>query len=413
MKKWVYIFTILILSTNFWNLAFFTPISNSEFGKVILPLLLFIWGILYYPKKKNIYVTPYFTKIYILYSGLLFSVTSVILFHGQQPLQSILVYRNLVPILFFVVIFYIQPSIKGIKKAIYYAVLISYAFIILSLFIPSLFDVDLNALVEKAANIKESKSTDFLFVARGTGTISNIVLCWSLSNCVNKITRNDIIIILICYGMLILFQNRQNLIFATIIILYTLWKIRQAYATKWIIILALISIIILSFDIWNSLYYETISQMNNANYARNRSLPYFLFKHNPNFYCDIFGNGIDTKHSQYGQYLLYIGTYLNIWSTDLGLVGTWSVYGIIPIIFVYSLSIKILKHKTMPLFVKYMASASFLMPMLLGFSSSSPIYWWVFLYYFYAYYNSLSKKNINEKRCINYHNKLSNTATVY
>ena len=139
-------------------------------------------------QRKKTYTSPHILLKYILYSGLLFSVTSVILFHGQQPLQSILVYRNLVPILFFVVIFYIQPSIKGIKKAIYYAVLISYAFIILSLFIPSLFDVDLNALVEKAANIKESKSTDFLFAARGTGTISNIVLCWSLSNCLYKVT---------------------------------------------------------------------------------------------------------------------------------------------------------------------------------------------------------------------------------
>lgn len=64
MKKWVYIFTILILSTNFWNLAFFTPISNSEFGKVILPLLLFIWGILYYPKKKT-YTSPHILLKYI------------------------------------------------------------------------------------------------------------------------------------------------------------------------------------------------------------------------------------------------------------------------------------------------------------------------------------------------------------
>jgi hypothetical protein len=121
---------------------------------------------------------------------------------------------------------------------------------------------------------------------------------------------------------------------------------------------------------------------------------YFLFDHNPNLFCDIFGNGMDTKNSAYGQQLTFLGKNFAIWAGDLGVIGIWSVYGIIPVIVIYILSIKILIHKYMPLFVKFMASASFLMPGLMSLHRVHSILWWVFMLYFYAYFDSCYKRGL-------------------
>ena len=80
---------------------------------------------------------------------------------------------------------------------------------------------------------------------------------------------------------------------------------------------------------WNALFEETTTQVEDEEYNRNKAYRYFIFEACPNVWCYIFGNGFLSSHAtSHMQDMKAIGVH----NSDVGFIGYWNQYGIIPII---------------------------------------------------------------------------------
>lgn len=392
-----------MLGSHFWNLKIFHSISDHD-SLVILNLLMYAYGYFKFKKRNFINIKQYSWFYKIGFAAMLLSAISVIVFHGQRTIDTIFVYRAQFPLLLFPLLFRIQPSIDEIKKSITLATIVYIGLLYVSLVAPLLF---VDSVPE------ESSSIDFgyTFLARGNGMLWLYFFCFLMSDLSFKYTKKQIVMLCLFIITVIVIQNRQTIIYVFCILTFFSFTKTKYKSIKVFLFIFLGIAILYNLDIITSLYLETIENTK-AEGGRAISLPYFLFDHNDNFIIDIIGNGMDSKKSAYGQYLTDLGKNYSIWSGDLGIVGIWSIYGVLPVAAILWLTIMVIKkRKHMPMYVVYIASATFLCPYLISFVGTN-IYWWVFLLYFYAYYDTLHKRNlqvnkfkqtysVKNERCIN------------
>lgn len=391
MKLKVWLFILLIINANFWNLKFFSFLTDYD-TLVILNMIMLIYGYYHYKRKNFIDAKKYSWFYKMIFAAMILSAMSIVVFHDQKLIDTIFVYRAQLPLLFMPLLFRIQPSIEDIKKAITWATIAFIIFSYLSLITPQLF----------ASAVPDSSSErdfGYNFLAMGNGMLWLYLFCFLISNLSDKYTRKQFILLGVFIVTVIVAQNRQTIIYVFCIILFFFFSKSRHKSVKVILIAFFITAILYNFNIITSLYLETLDNTH-LEAGRAVSLPYFLFEHNQNFIIDIIGNGMDSKKSAYGQYLTELGKNYAIWAGDIGIVGIWSIYGILPVVAILLLSIKVFKaRKYMPQYVIYIAAATFLCPYLLSLAGKN-VYWWAFLLYFYAYYDTLRKKKFAHRGII-------------
>lgn len=384
MKFWKWLLLVFIVSSNYFNLRIFVNLQNYDLS-IIINALLILYGFMHYKKGTFINTQNYNWFFWLMTVSMILSCISVVIFHEQRILDSIMVYRSQIFLLYLPLLFYIQPPICEIRKAV---IIYTTTFIILlyiSLAIPSIFN---------KMNFENSlETTDLPFLVKSNGLLWNMMFFFLLPESFKKITKYNLILIMLFLLTVILIQNRQTIIYISIITLYTIFKIKSKIYIKWIILLGCVIIIARTSYIFDFLINET-KQDTQIDGGRAISLPYFIYDHNPNIIVDFIGNGMDSKKSAYGRYLTELGKNYAIWSGDLGIVGVWSIYGLLPVFAIGLLVVKILKQrKNMPYFVTYIASSLFLCPFLLSITESNFL-WWALLMYFYAYFETCNKRGI-------------------
>lgn len=383
-----------MLGSHFWNLKMFHSVSDHD-SLVILNLLVYAYG--YFKFKKRYFInSKHYSWFYrIGFAAMFLSAISVIVFHEQRVIDTIFVYRAQFPLLFFPLLFRIQPSINDIKKSITLATIVYIILLYVSLIAPILF-------VGSVPENPSSVDFGYIFLAKGNGMLCLYLFCFLLTNLSSKYTKRQLVMLCVFVVTMIILQNRQTIIYIFCILMIFLFSKSRNMPIKIFILLFLCTAVLYNFNILTSLYLETIDNTK-VEAGRAISLPYFLFDHNENFFIDIIGNGMDSKKSAYGQYLTELGQNHSIWAGDLGIVGIWSIYGILPVIAILYLTIMVIKSKRyMPKYVVYVAYATFLCPYLISFMSTN-IYWWAFLLYFYAYYDTLYKRKYSKNILLNRH----------
>lgn len=385
MNRVIYLFVILILGSHFWNLKFFRSVSDHD-SLVILNLLIYAYGYFKF-KKRNFINSKHYSWFYkIGFVAMLLSAISVIVFHEQRTIDTIFVYRAQFPLLFFPLLFRIQPSIDEIKKSITLATIVYIILLYVSLVVPLLF---VDSVPEDSSNV----DFGYAFLARGNGMLWLYLFCFLLTDMSSKYTKKHIAILCIFIVTVIVIQNRQTIIYVFCILTIFSFTKTKNKSIKVFLLIFLVIAVLYNFDIITSLYLETLENTK-VEAGRAISLPYFLFEHNDNIIIDIIGNGMDSKKSAYGQYLTDLGQNHSIWAGDLGIVGIWSIYGILPVVAILYLTVMILKSKKyMPQYVVFIAYATFLCPYLISFSGTD-MYWWSFLLYFYAFHDTLYKRKM-------------------
>lgn len=390
MSRTVYLFIVLMFASHFWNLKIFKFFINYDVSLISLLVLLVFGGIMYKP-RHFIDIKNYSWFCKYLFGGIFISIFMVVMFHEQSLLQTLPVYRCFMPYLFIPMLFRLQPSVSELKKVIMWNCIIGIILTYISMRYYSLFIVDYASLEMAKQNIADKGSTDIISVAATNGFLGNILIFLALSDMIKKVSKTNVFIVMFCYSTCVYGQNRQSMIMVSIILIFSLYKMKGAQFNKLLIIICLGIIITTTSDIWYYLYNETIMDTNTEEYGRMRSIIYFTTEHNNDILCYLFGNGMDSRHSVYGQYIQFLGKEFSIWAGDLGIVGIWSIYGVLPLVAIVTLSIKAIMHKATPYFVKFMGAATFLSPFLMSISGGF-VYWWAFLLYFYAYYDTLHQK---------------------
>ena len=152
------------------------------------------------------------------------------------------------------------------------------------------------------------------------------------------------------------------------------------------------------------LYNETMEQVNDPTYARFISMAYFLTEASPNVLCEIFGNGfISLKTSSLMEDLQQA----HIYNSDVGFIGYWNQFGIMPIILFVYMILKSLLNKRFSLSIKLIAAQILICSVTVSyFGALEGMINFLVFYYLYEY-NRTTVEALNFKSSRNVRNNNS------
>lgn len=384
LKKSTYILILLMITAQFWTIIPLAYIFNAQVI-IFFILVWFLYGIITYKGRSKDKKWKSKSKgVWWILFAVFFSFIPAWLFHGQSIVQSFITSRNLLTYLAVPLILYINPTKTEIRKAIV-------TFSCLTLIVMC-FDSygPINFTITKIRwGIDEPLKAHLPYIEKGAflhpllGTPMIMLSCIFYMDDVLKGKKKSLIFVILFLMALFFVQNRTMLGATAVIFLYNLIFSKGSNRNlKFLIFTVVVCLVTLSADVWTALYDETISQLDNKDYDRFTSYYYFLFKASPNIFCEIFGNGflsdITDKNSWHNAVR-------GIYNTDVGFIGMWNQFGIIPIIIFFCYIFKSFKSKK-TFVIKANALAILLCaPTKAYFVTPSMIMWPVF--FFYMYYN--------------------------
>jgi len=120
------------------------------------------------------------------------------------------------------------------------------------------------------------------------------------------------------------------------------------------------------------------------------------FEYSPNWFCYIFGNGFPSGGNSSLGVLMWKNFERGIFASDLGMIGMWVDYGIIPLIAIYAVLINVLRRKYMPLAMKFISLHIILVPTIFHFWTNPGIALFVLIIYLNAHYTEKYKKLLKD-----------------
>lgn len=342
MKRVINLLLLYLLWFKFFSIK---PIGylNSDIHFIIIIIYIIISIIILGNQKVNSkYATKkYYKDIIWIYIGIALSMLPAHIYYNQSIMQSVFTYRyQLLLLLVIVYLYKIYPSIAQLIQSINIFSILICIFFVIKLINPSLY----------INNYDITDKSELIIPGFNLITIS---IFYHLDKITKQFKIKDFVIIIILISILFLIQNRSILFPVTIMTAWTLLHIRSNYKSIiFVTIIILIPFIYLyTSDTWLNLIDETKSQLMDSDYNRNKSLEYFL-QASPNILCIILGNGFLSSHTTSRmQDLMELGIY----NSDLGFIGYWNQFGIIPIIVILSILLKVIFKPYSPYFLKLWA----------------------------------------------------------
>lgn len=417
ISKFVYILILLLLSVGFWTIL---PIGKYLQGDVLLivQLLWYFYGYMKWGRSKY---KPLFKKPYIyvplwMWLAIFLSFFSAYYYYGQSFIQSTITSRTLIYYLGLWVLLLIRPSEKDIIKAFdVFSVLFLIVFL-LNNFAPF---VITNSKLQMILDYKSGKiNYEYNSIARFFGNYIDgfqfiyLSFAYRVQKIIKSFNYRDFSKALFFFAIIFIVQNRSNLLPSVIILIYGMIRVRSKYKPILMILFAIIVVFFasLTFDQWYALFSQTTSELNNDDYNRVKAFNYFFFEANPHWINNFIGNGVLSSHTTSLKANLMAS---GIYNSDMGFIGMWNYYGIIPIILYFVFIIKSFINKSIPFYVKAVAFHILMGSLTIShFMGNSSYSLWFFMFiYLYAYYNErplILKKQFDGLRIKN--NKL-NTIT--
>lgn len=393
ISKFVYILILLLLSVGLWTIL---PIGKYLQGDVLLivQLLWYFYGYMKWGRSKY---KPLFKKPYIyvplwIWLAIFLSFFSAYYYYGQSFIQSTITSRTLIYYSGLWVLLLIRPSEKDVIKAFdAFSVLFLIVFL-LNNFAPF---VITNSKLQMIMDYNSGRiNYDYSSIARSFGNYIDgfqfiyLSFAYRVQKIIKSYTFIDFSKMLFFFTIIFIVQNRSNLIPTVLLLFYGLIRVRSKYKPIVILFFAIIVVFIasLTFNQWYALFSQTISELNNNDYNRIKAFNYFLFEANPHWINYFIGNGLLSTHaSSLKADLMASGIY----NSDMGFIGMWNYYGIIPIILYFVFIIKSFISKSIPFYVKAIAFHILVCSLTIShFMGNSSYSIWFFMFiYLYAYHN--------------------------
>lgn len=386
MSKSTYILILFIISLNFFSIAIFSPIANEKCSITMLLWLLIGYGIY---KRKTMKIPAFVSTFTIL---ILLSVLLTFLpaytYHKQTIFQSLITNRQMLGYLALPILFTIQPSEKDIlqafKKLFIFSIIIWIGRFILGYNILLMKSV---SYTDEYLNTEGAKLTQINFYI--------IYFYYLLSKYISFNTRKNLMWVFIVFFFIICTLNRSLIFPSFIIFLFYFNTSKRTSITKKIILLFIFGAIMIVYlsPIINALIEETQKQMNDNEYARNMSIHYFLNEASPDLYCKIFGNSMIgiTSPENYAFLQFKLDNFYN--NNDLGWIGFWNYYGIIPILLYCIFFFKCIFNSGSPRYLK-MTSLHMLIPTIwCMWDTTFIILGCIMIYLYYKTYNCYLYEN--------------------
>ena len=386
MKKSLYIFILVLISTKFFGLHPFGDIFTA-LGGIPWFLKVFIWmsyGALIYKSKAHhdLFVKKNILPVIWIFVGIFFSFIPAYVYSGQSPLVSFSTYRYQY---FWVVLFliiYIKPLPNDIIKSLsWFSVLFVVAALAKHYLVSDWF------YISEAEDDKQSRYIDDILYPEGLSLLL-IPFYYYCSKIRQSSTIRDLIIILFFFFSFFILHNRSTLLIAVLIVAFSILTKKSKFRIPFILLSLGIGFLIVYFtkDVWIDIYEETMSQIDNNDYNRIVAINYFFSEGNPNWVTSIFGNGFLSAHVNSRYYDL---AEMGIFNSDVGFVGYWNYYGVIPIIVFITYIFRSFFSKRCPFYVKAIGFHMLCCSLTISyFAKAEGILWFSFFYYFYVYFTS-------------------------
>jgi hypothetical protein len=154
---------------------------------------------------------------------------------------------------------------------------------------------------------------------------------------------------------LVAMANRSNLFASVIILSVATIGIKSKYRFFYVFLTVVVAAIIFSFteSYWNDLVTETNSNISDADYNRNKAFAYFIFEGSNHFLTKFLGNGFLSARSSDTMALL---REMGIYNSDMGFIGFWNQFGIIPVVIFIMLPILAIKNRFFPPYLKMLGA---------------------------------------------------------
>jgi len=385
MKKSTYIFISLLFSVGFWDVSFITKIIPPE-GYLILSCSWSLSSYLIYlnnPRNNNLYSRKYIRLMYYILVGVFISMISADLFWKQDFGTTFVSQRSIYSIISLPAILFVQPSEKELIKALKWISILTVTIWVVAIFYPQILNID----QESIERTKSGKESDIGYNITGIYFVL-IYLYYKIGEYIKEFTFKTFLSASFWFVFLILFQNRSMLIGIIPVLVYSIIKFKYKNKFGLIIVLSILIILVVlsTMNIWMSLINQTQEELSTADYNRIKSLNYYLLEYSPNWFCYIFGNGFPSAHTSFGQ-IMWDNFEQGLYASDIGLIGMWTTYGLLPLITIYTIVIKIIRKNHFPLFLKFVCFHVLFVPTIFQYWENPGVMFFVLIFYLFAYYN--------------------------
>ena len=391
MTKHFFISTSLLLSINFWDIQIITGLFPIDI--VLATTWLWSFSAFYFfnnkYKNSNINSWKYNQYTFLILASVMLSMLSAFVFWKQNPLITLVTQRGIYSFLIQIpALLYVQPHEKDIKKALEWVSIGTIIVWTISIFKPQIISINQELVTRNTSG----DSTDIGYYVKGIYFVI-LYFYFLVNEYIKRFSWKKFLQASAILLFLILYQNRSLLIGAVAVYLFSFISFRSKYK---ILLLSFVAILLISgifytWDIWHSLITETQKEINNPDYNRWKSLHYYLYDYSPNWFCYLFGNGFPSGGKTAFGKLMWDNMKRGIYASDLGMLGMWTTYGVIPLIVIYSVLIRTLINKKFPLYLKFISFHILLVPTIFHFWSNPGIFFFVIIIYLYAYHNEINK----------------------
>ena len=390
MKKSFYLFICLLLATSFWHLSFIEgPLKRD--GIFVLTMMWTLAGYIFFYGQKRITVINSFRYKWYAYgilAGVFISVYSALTYWGQSISVTLLTQRFIYTIILLPALLFVQPSESDIFKALRWISFATMGVWLLSAVAPQLILKDGEVVTDRI----ENKTTSIGIYVEGIEFVV-LYLYFLIQKYIQAFTFKKLMGAMGVVLFFILYQNRSMLIGVALILFYSIIKLKSRYKFLMITIISLIIVgfVVYTASIWITFFQDTTEQLSDMDYNRWKALDYFFSSYSPKWFCYVFGNGMPSGgNSAFGNKMLDLWDD-GIYASDLGLIGMWADFGIIPVILVYSIIIRGLFKSRFPRVFRFICFHILLVPTIFHFWSNPGVTFFSLIIYMYAYYTEYPK----------------------
>lgn len=397
MDKKKYFLILYLLSFGYLKNAFTSSIFNSDVT-FVLTMFWGYWGWIRYrganPKLIKTREVSYIVSILIF----CFFVSAYIpkLYFNQPYISTLIAQRFNYVIILLLVVARIRPSESELMQPMRICSFITLTFFVISIFNPSFF-FDQEITEKILLSRYNEKTTDIGTEVPGI-YLTAFYLFYKLSIVWDSFSKKDLIECLVFLGLFIAYQNRSTLIGLLPLVVTVIYKFVKVKKTKAIFVIILIGVLSAPFllFVFQSLSQETEEQMGMENYPRFLAINYFVIEAKDTFLKIVFGNGVWTETSDYRKLVESWST--KIFVSDIGILGTYFYYGLLPLIILYRYVFYVLFKRRIPNYLRFYSLWILIFPTIHTFLNNGITGNILFVLYFYLvlyYKNNLHTIYIN------------------
>jgi len=371
----VWIFLLMLFSVNFFEILPITNLigPNGPFTFYLLSLFfMFTFNRRAWISDSASWLVP----LWWLVLGIVLSFIPALLYYGQSFTQSFFTNRRMFELAAFPILIAMRPNEQELRSPLYaFSVVYLVSCIFISFFAPEWVPHD-----ESRSFIE---SGDYIHTLSGIRIVF-LAYVFAFNRAMRQTNLINIAMVMFQFIVMFIAQNRTTLAAAVIVAVYVLYTMRMNSNKLIIIAFLVISVLLMALYTagqWNSLYLETISQLTNPEYNRNKSVMYMVASRDWIRY--LLGDGFISANV---NPILHVLQDSGIYHSDVGFLGFWHQYGVIPTITIIVLTIKGLTHKKSFL-VKASAIYIIIGAVTLSYFALSETLLWLSIY-MYLYYSA-------------------------